>query len=153
MTRTGKPHIPIAMTTIYTDEEIRFMKGLANLGLEHVGFGGWHVMHGLSQGFRCAYCDRDFLASLNEYDSLQLDHITPQSCKGESTKENTVACCWTCNHLKGSYPPKGITREERIVDSRHYVEARRSTREAELAKIRLFVRGDSPTTDDQTPSG
>ena len=68
---------------IYTDEEIRLKKELADLGLEIVGFDGWSVMHGVNQGFRCAYCDRDFLASFNDYDSFQLDHITPQSCKGE----------------------------------------------------------------------
>jgi 5-methylcytosine-specific restriction endonuclease McrA len=128
---------------IYTDEEIRLKKELADLGLEIVGFDGWSVMHGVNQGFRCAYCDRDFLASFNDYDSFQLDHITPQSCKGEHTKENTVACCWTCNHLKGSYPPTGNTREARIDDARHYLKERRSRREAELAKVRLLVRGDN----------
>jgi 5-methylcytosine-specific restriction endonuclease McrA len=129
-----------AMITTYTDHQERIIQELYPLGV-----GGWHATHGLSQGFRCAYCDKDYLASFDAYHCLTLDHIIPKSCGGAETDENVVVCCSTCNWIKHIFLPTGNSREERIADARCYVQEQRLKREAEVEKIRLLVRGDSPT--------
>ena len=50
--------------------------------------------------YTCQYCQKTF--SANE---LTLDHVMPRSRKGETTWENLVACCHTCNRQKGNQFP------------------------------------------------
>jgi 5-methylcytosine-specific restriction endonuclease McrA len=135
--------IPItkAMITTYTDQQKRIIEELKPLGI-----GGWHATHGLAQDFKCAYCDTDYLASYDAYYSLTFDHIIPDCSGGEHSEENTVACCRACNFLKHICSPSGNNREERIADARQYIKEKRLLREAEVARIRLLVRGDSHST-------
>ena len=51
--------------------------------------------------YTCQYCHRTF--STNE---LTLDHVIPRSRAGETTWENLVAACRSCNHRKGSRTPE-----------------------------------------------
>jgi 5-methylcytosine-specific restriction endonuclease McrA len=126
------------MITTYTDQQKQIIKEL-----EPLGVGGWHATHGLSQGFKCAYCDKDYLESFDAYHCLTFDHIIPQSCGGGHTEENTAACCRTSNFIKHTYSPNGNSWEERIADARREVKERRLLRETEVAKIRLLVRVES----------
>ena len=114
--------------------------------LQPLDVGGWHATHGLAQDFKCAYCDVDYLTSFDAFHYLTIDHIIPQFRGGEHTEENTVACCRACNFLKHMYEPKGNSRDERIANARSHVKQRRLLREAEVAKIRLLVRGDLPNS-------
>ncbi|NDD44878.1 MAG: HNH endonuclease [Synechococcaceae bacterium WB9_4xC_028] len=43
---------------------------------------------------RCAYCDRP---------ATTLDHVRPRSKGGETTRQNLISCCASCNSRKGSY--------------------------------------------------
>lgn len=52
--------------------------------------------------FRCAYCGKDLLASLDDLISAGIDHVTPRSAGGTSDPANIVASCMTCNVLKSS---------------------------------------------------
>jgi len=131
------------ITTIGEDQKNRFIQELAKYE-----FGGWAATHGFNQGFKCIYCDRDFLASYDAFHSFELDHIVPQSRGGENTEENTAACCRTCNSLKSSYLPTGNSRVERIANARNHVNERRLQREADVSKIRFFVLNNSPITHD-----
>jgi 5-methylcytosine-specific restriction endonuclease McrA len=124
--------------TTYTEQQEGIIQEL-----EPLGIGGWHATHGLAQDFKCAYCDRDYLASYDAYYSLSFDHIIPACCGGEHTEENTVACCRACNFLKHMYSPTGDNRDERIADARRYIGEKRALREGELTRIRLWVRGDA----------
>ncbi len=45
----------------------------------------------------CQYCGQVLPSS-----ELTLDHIVPRSRDGQSTWENLVACCHSCNHKKGN---------------------------------------------------
>jgi 5-methylcytosine-specific restriction endonuclease McrA len=45
----------------------------------------------------CQYCGQVLPSS-----ELTLDHIVPRSRGGQSTWENLVACCHSCNHEKGN---------------------------------------------------
>ena len=50
--------------------------------------------------YTCQYCHKTM--SSNE---LTLDHVIPRSRAGETTWENLVACCHTCNNRKGNRTP------------------------------------------------
>lgn len=102
--------------------------------------GDWDARQGLFQDFRCVYCDRDLLASYDDYNSWACDHIIPVARDGNGTEENIVICCRTCNFLKRSYVPSGDTRAERVADARRYVQERRSSHEARIAAMRMLVR-------------
>lgn len=113
--------------------------------LKPFGFGEWSAWRGLEQDFRCIYCDRDLLASYNDYDSWQFDHIEPQSNTGKHEYENIAVCCKACNFLKRADVPKGNTREEQIADARRIIRERRLKQEVILAEIRHLVRPDNST--------
>lgn len=49
----------------------------------------------------CQYCGSDF-SSIH----LSLDHIVPRSRGGQTSWENVVCCCLSCNTRKGSRTPK-----------------------------------------------
>jgi 5-methylcytosine-specific restriction endonuclease McrA len=51
--------------------------------------------------YTCQYCHRTSPAN-----DLTLDHVVPRSRGGETTWENLVACCHTCNNRKGSRTPE-----------------------------------------------
>lgn len=104
-------------------------------------FGEWNAKRGLESGFRCEYCNRDLIASFNDYDSWQIDHVIPSSKGGIHEYENMAVSCKTCNFLKRDYLPTGETRNERIADARRHVQELRVVRETELSEISELVRG------------
>ena len=108
--------------------------------LRNYRIGEWHARRGIEQDWQCIYCGSDYLASYDGYRSAELDHIYPQSMGGEHAYENIAVCCRTCNLLKSDYAPMGTTREERLADSRCYVQQARLQMDAELAEIRALVR-------------
>ena len=61
--------------------------------------------------FKCEYCGRDLLASIEDYDAWQLDHVVPTSKEGPDSFENLALCCKACNFMKLRYTPIGATRE------------------------------------------
>ncbi len=50
---------------------------------------------------QCQYCGRKFPTT-----ELSLDHVTPRSQGGQSTWENVVCACVSCNVKKGGRTPK-----------------------------------------------
>lgn len=50
--------------------------------------------------YTCQYCHKTLPSA-----ELTLDHVVPRSRAGETTWENLVACCHTCNNRKGSRTP------------------------------------------------
>ncbi len=123
------------MITLSPEEHARFLEQLRGYRV-----GEWNANLGLEQKFRCAYCDKYFLASFDNYNSWQWDHIIPLSLDGEHNCENIVVCCKTCNWLKNAYAPNGVTKAERVADARRYVQKRRLCFEAEVAEIRELFR-------------
>ena len=51
--------------------------------------------------YTCQYCHRSSPAV-----ELTLDHVVPRSRAGETTWENLVACCHSCNNRKGNRTPE-----------------------------------------------
>ena len=109
--------------------------------VEKFGWGEWDVELGMASSFRCEYCDRDLLASVDDYDAWQKDHIIPLSRDGETEKENLAVSCKTCNFIKRDYLPLGSTREERIADARRLIQIERATKLKSIAAMRSLVFG------------
>jgi 5-methylcytosine-specific restriction endonuclease McrA len=51
--------------------------------------------------YTCQYCHRTLPSG-----ELTLDHVLPRSRSGDSTWENLVACCHSCNNRKGGRTPE-----------------------------------------------
>ena len=51
--------------------------------------------------YTCQYCQKTLPSG-----EMTLDHVIPRSRRGETTWENLVACCHTCNNRKGSRTPE-----------------------------------------------
>ena len=61
---------------------------------------------------RCAYCDKDLLASADNFIAWQTDHIVPRAKCGPNESDNLVDACWQCNHVKSSFDPRDIAGED-----------------------------------------
>lgn len=106
---------------------------------KQLGWGPQNAQGGVRAGFRCEYCGKDLLSSLDEYDAWQIDHIVPKSAGGSEELANIALACRTCNHFKHSYAPIGSTRDERIADAKRYVLDRRRDKLRELNILRAIV--------------
>lgn len=101
-------------------------------------------------GFKCEYCGRDLLSSVNDYKDWQEDHIVPKSKGGNNDDLNNLAVsCRTCNvNWKGKWDPRtvcgeGASREKLIEAVRKYI-ARKKTKEMEnLIIFRKITHGRS----------
>ncbi|HVB33603.1 MAG TPA: HNH endonuclease [Patescibacteria group bacterium] len=51
--------------------------------------------------FRCQYCGLDGKASFENALSLGVDFVVPRARKGRKNPRNLVACCRSCNAIKG----------------------------------------------------
>ena len=93
-------------------------------------------------GYKCEYCDKDMLASLDDYLSMQNDHIIPRKANGEDHINNYALSCPTCNmRLKRGWNPaddarEGASRNELIQKAKEYVSKERS----ELDCIGIFLK-------------
>jgi len=71
--------------------------------------------------YRCQYCGLDGMASFENALAMSVDFVVPRARKGKKDDRNLVACCRSCNLIKG-------TRVYRSFDeAKAYVLARRET--------------------------
>ena len=69
--------------------------------------------------YRCQYCGLDGMASFENALAMSVDFVMPRARKGKKDDRNLVACCRSCNLIKG-------TRVYRNFDeAKAYVLARR----------------------------
>ena len=69
--------------------------------------------------YRCQYCGLDGMASFENALAMSVDFVVPRARKGKKDERNLVACCRSCNLIKG-------TRVYRNFDeAKSYVLARR----------------------------
>lgn len=116
-----------------------------------VAAGKWSesaARRGFRAGFKCEYCDRDLLASVNDYKEWQEDHIVPLSSGGADEEENLAVACRTCNvNIKAKWNPQlvcgsGAGRSELIQATRDYVARRRTQFLADVLLFRNIVYSD-----------
>jgi hypothetical protein len=88
--------------------------------------------------YRCQYCGLDGLASFENALSLSVDFVFPRARKGKKDPRNLVACCRSCNMIKG----KRIYRS--FDEARQYVLRRREE---------LRQSWESATTQQPAPQG
>lgn len=91
---------------------------------------------GVRARFRCEYCDRNLLRSVDDYYAWQIDHIVPG---GGDADENIALACSTCNHLKHTFVPVGDCREQRVECARKHIGLRRVKKQAELEALRKVL--------------
>ena len=107
--------------------------------------GVWTAEAGERAGYKCEYCDKDMLASVDNYLSWQLDHIIPESAGGDHTLENVALSCRACKvRFKGHWNPAYVagedaSREELILAVRENVEKKRSSWVRCLSRSREIV--------------
>ena len=99
---------------------------------------------GIRAGFRCEYCGRDLLASLNDYKSWQQDHLVPESLGGANTFDNMVVACHPCNAYKSDWDPRavadsGASREVLIEAARNMIHELRQADQAVLERVHELV--------------
>ena len=112
---------------------------------------------GLRARFQCEYCDRDLLASVDDYDAWQVDHIVPASREGASHISNYALACKTCNFLKRhSTPTESIDpvadRAHAIAVVRALVQVRRHAKDERVRKMREMINGAADTGLGVTPN-
>lgn len=107
--------------------------------------GAWTAEAGERARYKCEYCDKDMLASVDNYLSWQLDHIIPESAGGDHTLENMALSCRECKvRFKRSWDPayvagKDASREELILVVRENVKKKRSSWVHCLSRSREIV--------------
>jgi hypothetical protein len=52
--------------------------------------------------YRCQYCGLDGLASFENALAMSVDFVVPRARKGKKDPRNLVACCRSCNMIKGT---------------------------------------------------
>jgi 5-methylcytosine-specific restriction endonuclease McrA len=71
--------------------------------------------------YRCQYCGLDGMASFENAMNMSVDFVVPRARKGKKDERNLVACCRSCNMIKG----RRVYRN--FEDAKAYVLARRET--------------------------
>ncbi len=111
--------------------------------------GKWHVNTAWlfeRAGYKCEYCDLDFLGSVANYKSFQIDHIIPLSKGGEDINDNKAVSCKTCNwDLKSRWNPAVVcdSRDRSVlVDTvRQHVKERERFYLDEMQTMKDIVNG------------
>jgi hypothetical protein len=71
--------------------------------------------------YRCQYCGLDGMASFENALAMSVDFVIPRAHKGKKDEHNLVACCRSCNMIKGRRVYRSFDEAKR------YVLARRET--------------------------
>ena len=81
----------------------------------------------MRDNYRCVYCNREMLGDIDDWLSLEVDHIIPQAIKKDDDRDNLATSCNVCNKMKSSYYNPEIEN--------------RSTRKEKIAFIAIYIAG------------
>lgn len=95
--------------------------------------------------FICEYCGCEFYSSVNNYESIQIDHIIPKKYGGNDTSNNLALVCRTCNFIKRNWNPgknqtKRLTRKELLEITKTYLTSKRKEKEERMLYEANLVR-------------
>ncbi len=83
-------------------------------------------------GWKCTYCGKDLLASMDDLMSAGSDHLVPTSRGGSRTQENRVPSCGLCNQLKSNIVVESVEHARLVIAARRQAYA--EVWEAEVRK-------------------
>ena len=103
--------------------------------------------------FKCEYCDRFLLGSIEDYDTWQWDHLEPVTKGGSPGDEtNGAIACKHCNFMKGDFVPSQslaeFGRERYIAEIRAFLNTERQKKLEKLNAVRK-IAGYEPLSADQ----
>lgn len=96
--------------------------------------------------FRCEYCGRDLLASLDDYKAWAQDHIVPRKHGGSDRDSNMAVACHPCNSAyKKTWNPRAAvgakaSRTQLIQATRTMIAGKREAEQAVLGEVRRLAR-------------
>lgn len=99
--------------------------------------------------FHCEYCDRDLLASLDDYKAWAQDHIVPRKLGGGDDIANMAVSCHPCNSAyKKDWDPRtsageSASRDELVAATRVYITGKRAAETAVMDRVRELANWDS----------
>src|SRR5690606_20929098 len=88
--------------------------------------------------FKCAYCGKDMLSSVDNHSDWQSDHIVPASRGGSDDIKNLALSCRTCNFIKGRWAPSTVSpvsdseKKKLIEISKEFISKRRNEMQNDL---------------------
>jgi hypothetical protein len=104
------------------------------------GFSELQARAGIRCGFKCEYCDRFLLASIEDYDNWQWDHLEPSSKGGKDDDANGAIACKLCNYMKRAFRPSRslaqLGREAYIAEIRNFLTSIRVNKLEKLNCVR-----------------
>ena len=90
-------HYTKAVADLFLPIIIRLFKYIRKIYKAKISFNKRNVL--IRDDYTCQYCGK------KQVKFLSIDHVIPKSKGGESTFENTVACCYPCNNKKDNRLP------------------------------------------------
>ena len=97
------------------------------------------IVLGIRANFRCEYCQREFLASPDDFKLWERDHISRRH-PSDNSLENLALACLPCNSkFKCRWSPPDGTRAERIDSVIDYVTSLRKVKSEELMRVSEIV--------------
>lgn len=106
---------------------------------------------GIRFDFRCHYCGKDLLDTVESFKSWEKDHVVPLNSGGKDTDHNLVLACRLCNtHAKNRWNPKAsiiksnegnyqIGQEEIIEEAKIFIVSKKRKFQDEIDKIKNAV--------------
>jgi 5-methylcytosine-specific restriction endonuclease McrA len=122
--------------------------------MERYGWKEEAVILGIEQDFRCIYCGRDLLASIEDYDTWQFDHIIPVSKSGPDATTNKAVACKLCNFVKCNFDVSKLAGPNAPIEdlkklAAAHVQARREDKRKKLREIKAILKDAGLLTDER----
>ena len=95
--------------------------------------------------FRCEYCDKDLLASVDVYQGdWQRDHVVPRALGGADEIHNWALVCRLCNQLKSHWDPRrhasdAADRDALVAATVQYIRALRAPLVTQYEEVRALI--------------
>jgi HNH endonuclease len=107
--------------------------------------------------WRCEYCGLPFLASIENYKSMQMDHVIPRQPGERNNLDNLAASCVVCNLFKRRFDPRpqagaSATREMLVAVAAAYIAEKRRVFAKQLERDRTII-GCRPSAESQPSDG
>jgi len=91
----------------------------------------------MRDNYKCVYCDREMIGNLDDWLSLEIDHLKPEKEGGTDDPENLVTSCNVCNKKKSAYYQKNEFTDDRIRNItliREHIQGKRTEEHARWVK-------------------